>query len=67
MEFSQTVLIKIIQFSVSTVSVYTQLNIKTVLFQTTHFSESTVSISRTVQFKTIQLKIQKQFHFKKLV
>ena len=40
-QFSQTVLIRTIQFSVSIVSVYPQLNVKTVLFQTIQLSIST--------------------------
>ena len=39
--YIETVLFQIIQFSMSTVFVYTQLNIKTVLFQTIQFSIST--------------------------
>ena len=34
-----------IQFNISIVFVYTQLNVKTVLFQTIQFSISTVSMS----------------------
>ena len=34
----QTVIIQTIQFSISIVFVYTQLNVKTVLFQTIQFS-----------------------------
>ena len=67
-QFSQTVLIQQIQFSVCIDFVYTQLNIKTVLFQTIHLSistismskivlVSTVSISKTVLFQTIQFSI----------
>ena len=37
-KFSQTVLIQTIQFGISIVFVYTQLNVKTVLFPTIQFS-----------------------------
>ena len=40
-QFSQTVLIQIIQFSISIVFVRTQLNVKTVLFQVIQFCKST--------------------------
>ena len=60
-QFSQTDLIKTIQFSISIVFVYTQLNVKTVLFQTIQFSISTVSMSKTVLFLTIQFSISTQF------
>ena len=40
-QFSKTVPIKTIQFRISIVFVYTQLNIKTVLFQIIQFSVST--------------------------
>ena len=40
-QFSQTVLIQTIKFSISTVFVHTQLNVKTALFQTVQFSMST--------------------------
>ena len=55
--FSQTVLIQIIQFSISTGFVCTQLNVKTVLYQTNQFSVSTFSMSKTVPFQTIQFSI----------
>ena len=45
-QFSQTVQIQTIQFIISVVLVYIQLNVKTVLFQTIQLSESTVSISK---------------------
>ena len=45
-QFSQAVLIQLIQFSISTDFVYTQLNVKTVLYQTIQFSVSTVSKSK---------------------
>ena len=44
-QFSQTVLIQTIQFSIIIVFVYTQLNVKTILFQTIQFSFSTQFIS----------------------
>ena len=44
LSFSQTVLIQLIQFSISTDFIYTQLNVKTVLYQTIQFSVSTVSM-----------------------
>ena len=40
-QFSQTVLIQTIQFSIGLVFVHTQINVKTVLFQTIQFSVST--------------------------
>ena len=40
-QFSQTVLIQTIQFSISIVFVHTQLNVKTVLFRVIQFSIST--------------------------
>ena len=60
-QFSQTVLIQTIQFSISMVFVYTQLNVKTVLFQTIQLSIITVSMSKTVLFQTIQFSISTQF------
>ena len=60
-QFSQTVLIQTIQFSISIVFVYTQLNVKTVLFQAIQLSWSTVSISKTVLFQTVQFSISTQF------
>ena len=43
-QFSQTVLIQIIQFRIIKVFVYTQLNVKTILFQTIQFSmQSSIS------------------------
>ena len=47
-QFIQTVLI---QFSISTDFVYSQLNVKTVLYQ-------------TIQFSVSRFNCQKQFHFK---
>ena len=44
--FSQVVLIHLIQFSISTDFVYTQLNVKTVLYKKNQFSVSTVSMSK---------------------
>ena len=49
---SKTVLFQTIQFSISIVFVYTQLNVKIVLFETIQFSMS------------LQVECQKQFHFK---
>ncbi len=49
-QFIQTVLIQIIQFSISTDFVYTQLNVKTVLYQAIQFSVCTFSMSKTVPF-----------------
>ena len=53
-QFSQTVLIQAIQFSICIDFVYTQLNVKTVLFQIILFSVSTL----------VQFQCQKQVHFK---
>ena len=61
---SKTVLFHIIQFKISIVFVYTQLNVKTVFFQMIQFSVTTVSMSKTVLFQTIQFTIKKLFHFK---
>ena len=55
---------KKIQFSISIIFVYIQLNVKTILFQTIQFSEIAVTISKTVLFQTSQFSIQKQFHLK---
>ena len=60
-QFSQTVLI---QLSISTDFVYTQLNVKTVLYQTNQFSVCRVSMSKTVPFQTIQFSISTQFKCK---
>ena len=40
-QFSQTVLIQTIQFSIIIVFVHAQLNVKTILFQTIQFFQST--------------------------
>ena len=45
-QFSQAVLIQLIQFSISTDFVYTHLNAITVLYWTIQFSVSTVSMSK---------------------
>ena len=45
-QLSQTVLIQLIQLSIITDFVYTQLNVKTVLYQTIQFSVSRVSMSK---------------------
>ena len=58
---SQTFLIQKIQFSISIVSVYAQLNIKRILFRTIQFSVGTVSVSKTVLFQTVQFSISAQF------
>ena len=60
-QFSQTVLIQTIQFCISIVFDYTQLNVKTVLSQTIQFSVSTVSISKTVLFQVNQFSLSTQF------
>ena len=62
--FIQTVLILVIQFSISTDVVYTQLNFKTVLYQTIQFSVSTLSMSKAVPFQTIQFSISTQYKCK---
>ena len=49
-QFVQTILIQLIQFSIGTDFVYTQLNVKTVLFRTIQFSIRTVTVSKTVLF-----------------
>ena len=49
-QFSQTDLIKTIQFGISIVFVYTQLNVKTVLFQIIQFS-----IEKQFHFKQFSL------------
>ena len=61
---SLIVLIQTIQFSLSIVFVYTQLNIKTVLSQTIQFIISRVSKAKTVPFQVNQFSMQKQFYFK---
>ncbi len=43
-KFIQTVLIQLIQFSISTGFVYTQLNVETVLYERIQFRVSTVSM-----------------------
>ena len=45
-QFSKAVLIQLIQFSLSTDFVYTQLNVKIFLYQTDQFSVSTVLASK---------------------
>ena len=60
-QYSQIVLILTIQFSISIVFVFTQLNIITVLFWTIQFSVSTVSMSLTVPFQIIQFSINTLF------
>ena len=63
-QFIQTVLIDLIQFSISTDFVYAQLNVKTVLYIIIQFSVSTVSMSKIVPLETIQLSISTQFKSK---
>ncbi len=53
----QTVLIQLIQFSISTYFVYTQLNVKTFLYQAIQFSVNRVTMSKTVPFQTIQFSL----------
>ena len=60
----QTVLIQLIQFSISTYYVNAQLNVKTVLYITIQLSVSRVSMSKTVQIQTIRLSTRTQFKFK---
>ena len=63
-QFIQTVLIQLNQFSITTYFVYTQLNVKTVLYITTQLSVSRVSMSKTVPFQTIRFSISTQFQCK---
>ena len=63
-QFIQTVLIQLIQFSISTYFVYTQLNVKTVLYITIQFCVDIVSMLKSVPFQTIQFIISKQFKYK---
>ena len=58
---SYSVLIQLIQFSISKDFVYTQLNVKTIPCQTIQFSVNTVSMSKTVLFEIIQFSISTQF------
>ena len=46
-QFSQTDIIKTIQFNISIVFVYTQLNIKTFLFQIIQFSVSSFNVKNS--------------------
>ena len=59
--FSQTVLIKTIQFSVSIGFVYALLNVKTVLFQTIQFSISTQFKVKTDLSQPIHITIGTEF------
>ena len=71
--FSQTALIQTIQFSISIISVFTELNVKTVLFQTIQFSVGNVPCfkqfylykpknhAKTVPFQAVQFCISAQF------
>ena len=63
-QFIQTVLIQLIQFSISTDFVNTLLNVKTLLYITIQFSVSIVSMSKTVPFQIIQFSISTQFKCK---
>ena len=56
-QFIQTVLIQLIQSSISIDFVYTQLNAKIVLYKTILLSVSTVSMSKTLPFKAVQFSI----------
>ncbi len=49
-QFIQTVLIQLIQFSIRTDFVYLLLNVKIVLYQTIQFIVNSVSMSKTVSF-----------------
>ena len=49
-QFIQTVLIQLIQFSIMRGFVHTQLKVKIVLYETNQFSVSRVSMSKTVPF-----------------
>ena len=63
-QFIQTVIIQLMQFSISTDFVYAQLNVKTLLYQTIQFSISTVSMSKKGLFQTIQFSISMLFKCK---
>ena len=63
-QFRQTVLILLIQFSITTDFVYTRLNVKTVPYITIQFSKNKVSMSKTVPFQTIQFSISMRFKCK---
>ena len=64
-QLNQTVVIQPIQFRISIVFVYAQLNVKTVLFQTIQFNVCTVSMSKTVLFQTTEFSISTQFNCQK--
>ena len=57
-QFIQTVLVQLIQFSISTDFVYTQLDVKIVIYETIQLSVSTILMSKTVPFQTIQFSIK---------
>ena len=59
-QFSQTVLIQTIQFSMSRDFFHPKLNIKIVTFQKIQFSVSTVSMSKIDLFQAIQFSISTQ-------
>ena len=50
---SQTVLLQIIQFSISIVFIHTQLNVKTIIFQIIQFSINIVFFRTQLNIKTI--------------
>ena len=60
-QFVQTGLIRLIQFSIITDFVYTQLKDKTVLYWTIQFSVNTVSMLKAVPFQTLLFNISTQF------
>ena len=63
-QFNQTVIIQLIQFSISTDFVYTQLNAKANLYWIIHFTVNRVSISKSVPFQIIKFSISTQFKCK---
>ena len=60
-QFSQTVLIQTILFSIGVLFVHTKLNVKTLLSQAIQFSVNTVSMTKTVLFQNIQFSISMHF------
>ena len=60
-QFSQTVLILTIQFSISMIFVYTQLLVKTVLFPTIQFSVIMQYTYRNISIQASQFNINTQF------
>ena len=63
-QFIQTVLIQLNQFSMNIYFVYRRLNVKTVVYITIQFSVTTSSMSKTVPFPTIRFSISTQFKCK---